>query len=86
MSIRLKKIPEETVKVCRQLEDGSWEHLGFATHSEFNDLRIQIKEAKAEGYFVEFEDQLLVINKDGRLPVWPNEMLSLWETQLHQLF
>lgn len=52
---------------------------------EFNDIRVQIKENKAEGYYFVFEGQEITIDKDGRLPYWPEGFFDENEYQLMKL-
>ncbi len=59
--------------------------LGFLNMFEFNDLRIQIMEEKAEGYYMSYNGIKLFIDKDGMLPNWPNEFYDLFEKQLNRL-
>lgn len=79
-TISLKKIAEQTVKVYRGTE-----LLGEATQTELNDLRIQVKRAKAEGYAVCFNDIMIPIHPNGKLSEWPDGMHDLWDKQLREL-
>ena len=69
--------------------------IGSANEYEFNDLRIQIKKHKEEGYFVRVVDtsqgfnaigeDAYYIAKDGGVPDWPDDLFPLIEEQLQQL-
>lgn len=61
--IKLKNIPNQTVE-CFDNQNNS---LGFANFDEFNDLRVQIKQHKAEGFFVMFNGKKITINKHGQV-------------------
>jgi hypothetical protein len=59
--------------------------LGFINEYEFNDLRIQLKENKVDGYYLMFNDLKHQIDKDGRLPLWSKGFFDLQENQLMKL-
>lgn len=59
--------------------------LGFLNDFEFNDLRIQIKNEKGEGYYAVFDNKKLFIDADGRLKIWPKGFYDMFEKQLSQL-
>lgn len=60
--------------------------LGWLNQYEHNDLRIQIRENKAEGYYMMFEDNQFDINKDGKIvgPI-PRGLYGLFSDQLTEL-
>jgi predicted ATPase len=49
---------------------------------ELNDLRIQIKTKKVEGFYCVFEGYRIYINKDGSLSHWPKGFFDTMEKQL----
>lgn len=59
--------------------------LGSLNEYEFNDLRIQIKRERAEGYTLLFEGQVILINKHGDLSSWPKGLMDLIDRQLMEL-
>lgn len=62
------------------------ELLGVLNEYEFNDLRIQIAKQKAEGYYMMFNNQKIIINSDGRVKDWPVGFFDIIENQLAELF
>lgn len=61
--------------------------LGFLNEYEFNDLRIQIKTNKVEGYYMRPKEggELCFIDSDGRIDYWPEGFYDLIENQLMHL-
>ena len=59
--------------------------LGFLNDFEFNDIRIQIKNEKAKGYYMVFEDEEIEITEHGRCTAWPVGFYDMWENQLAQI-
>lgn len=79
-AIRVKKIQPETVRVFGPEE----EDLGYLNEYEFNDLRAQIKENKAEGYTLVFNQVLYCIDKDGRYAK-PDGLFDLYGDTLSRI-
>jgi hypothetical protein len=79
--IQVNKIIPQTA----ELFNPQGESMGFLNEYEFNDIRIQIKKEKAEGYYLIFNDEACVINKDGRLDYWPDGFFDLFDKQLNKL-
>lgn len=52
---------------------------------ELNDIRIQIKNEKATGFYVIFEDHKILINERGALSHWPKGFNDLLDDQLIQI-
>ena len=88
--ITLKGIIPQAVDVYRDTEDGT-EYIGRANEYEFNDLRIQIKNENATGYYAIFNPEWgdvgmkVVINPNGSITNWPKGFFDLYEQQLDQL-
>jgi hypothetical protein len=80
--ISVQKIVPQTV----ELFDPQGNSMGFVNEYEFNNVRIQIKNAKAEGYYCMFEGKKFVIDKNGRSKDWFPGFFDLIEYQLSQLF
>lgn len=61
--------------------------LGFINEYEFNDLRLQIARAKAEGYYMMHEGKKVYLNNRGLVVDWPeNGFYHLYGKQLSELF
>jgi len=52
---------------------------------ELNDVRIQIMQAKAIGYYIYWQDKILYIDDNGRLDEWPKGFFDEYENQLDTL-
>jgi len=52
---------------------------------QFHDIRIQIMEAKAEGYYVMFNGNKISIESDGSCSHWPPGFFDTSEKQLSKL-
>lgn len=79
-AIKLNKIEPQTVEV--------WNANGLfavVNQYEFNDIRIQIKNAKETGWFAVFEEIVINIDTDGRCDIWPDGFFDLSIKQLRQL-
>jgi len=83
MFIRVNKIIEHTSK----LYDPNGKFIGEITsHLELNDIRIQIKENKVDGYYIMWKDDYRIfIDKYGRLDEWPKGFYDLFDDQLDAL-
>lgn len=51
--------------------------LGFLNDLESLDLRCQIAEEKAEGYYLIFNDKKVSIRSNGRVEYWPNGLYDM---------
>lgn len=79
--IQINKITLQTA----ELFNPQGESMGIINEFEFNDIRIQIKKEKAEGYYCIFEGETCVIDKNGRVDYWPEGFFDLYEKQLSKL-
>lgn len=61
------------------------ESLGFLNEYEFYDLRIQIKEAKAKGYYMMFNNIRIGIDHQGNVEDDPNGFYDMIVNQLLKL-
>ena len=80
--IKVNKIVTQTVEAF----DPEGNSLGMVTYEEFNDLRIQIMDNEAEGYYVMFEDEKYMIEPTGGFHKWPRGLFNLITDQLNYLF
>ncbi len=60
--------------------------LGFLNEHEFNDLRCQIAEQNAIGYYLMFDGSKIEIESNGRIKNWPYDLYSINEQLLARLF
>ncbi len=60
-------------------------YLGSINEYEFNDIRLQIKSEKVNGWYCMYRNQKVFINTDGRIKDWPEGFFDLYETQLMNL-
>jgi hypothetical protein len=79
--IQINKITPQTAELFNPDD----ESMGLINEYEFNDIRIQIKNEQAEGYYLIFEDEACVIDKNGRLDYWPEGFFDLFDKQLSEL-
>lgn len=75
--ITYKQIPIQTVEVWNQ--DGFFARVN---EHELQDIRLQIKNQEAEGFYVVFEGQNILINKRGELSHWPKGFFDLTDYYL----
>jgi hypothetical protein len=78
--ITYNKIEPQTVEV--------WNENGFfarVDYFELNDIRIQIKNEKASGWYVMFNGSKIRIHENGKLESWPAGFFELIDIQLDQL-
>ena len=47
-----------------------------------NDVRIQIMEEQASGYYIRFKDHCILIDERGSLSCWPKGFYERYENQL----
>jgi hypothetical protein len=78
--IQYNKIEPETVEIWNA--DGC-----FATVNEyeFNDIRIQIKKEKVEGFYVLFNGEAYAIDGSGNLSEHPKGLFEVFVNQLDEL-
>ena len=76
--VKINKLKE----VRHEVFDPEDNSLGFCTHEEFNDVRIQIGTQSLAGYYVMFEGQKIIINSDGSCERNPSGFFDLYEQQL----
>ena len=81
-TIKINHIPPQTV--CLYHECDGLVGVDLNEH-ELNDIRIQIKEGKLEGFFVMFGGEKITINSMGQLSNWPDGFFDLLIKQLMQL-
>jgi hypothetical protein len=62
------------------------ESLGFLNDYESLDLRCQIAEQKAEGYYLKFNGLKVSISEKGRLETWHNGLYDINEINFARLF
>ncbi len=79
--IKVNRIIPQTVEAF----DPDGNSLGFLNEYEFNDLRVQIKQEKAEGYYMVFNDKRNYIDVNGRLKDWEVGFYDMIENQLIEL-
>lgn len=82
MKIKVNKI--EPFKA--QAYDSKGRLLGLLNEYEMNDLRIQIAQNRAEGYFMVYKGEKIPIDKEGKIKSWPIGFYDLIEDQLAELF
>lgn len=79
--IKINKIIPQTVELFNPQD----ESMGFINEYEFNDIRIQIKEQQAEGYYCMFNGKKFNIDKNGRSKDWFKGFFDLHDNQLLEL-
>ena len=52
---------------------------------QLDDVRVQIKNEGVDGYFIKWCDWILPIDKDGRMPIWPDEFYDEHNNLLMEL-
>jgi hypothetical protein len=50
-----------------------------------NDVRLQIKRQKLEGYYILFKNHIITIHSNGRLNHYPDGFYDTWSNQLFEL-
>jgi hypothetical protein len=79
--IQVKKI----VPVLVEAFDPDGYSLGFLNEFEFNDLRIQIMEKKASGYYMMFKNERIDLYLDGTVSNWAEGFYDIGENQLGKI-
>jgi predicted ATPase len=64
----------------------SGEFIGVLNEYEFNDLRVQIAKQKAEGYYMIYNNQKIIIDSNGKVKNWHVGFFDIIENQLVELF
>ena len=70
--VQINKITPPTLDIY----DPSGKLLGTVNEYEFLDIRVQIKEAQAFGYYLIFKDKRVRIDKNGELEEYPLGLLD----------
>lgn len=85
------KFNEDVGEIVQMVQVNKYEHqvvehfdsednsLGFLNNLEHLDLRCQIAEQKAEGYYLMLNDKKIIIKSNGKPESWP---VGLYETEL----
>ncbi len=81
MAIEVRNVEMPT----HELFTPSGESMGFINELQFMDIRVQIRTEKIDGYHVAFGDQLVFIDKNGRLRDWPENFFDAYERCLDAL-
>lgn len=83
----IKRIKPETANVVFVDKDGTKHDLGEVNEYEFNQLRIEIMREGLEGYRVipSGDSREYIINSNGRVVDWPDNLFSVIENQLRTL-
>lgn len=79
------KVKKYTMQIVRHF-DNNGKSLGFLNEPESNDLRCQIAEEKASGYYIMFKGERLNIEPDGKIKKWPDGLYDTNEKLLARLF
>lgn len=80
--IQIKEIKEP---VCKLFNPKS-ELIGIITSElQLMDVRVQIKKLKLNGYFIHWENEIIMIDSDGRLDTWPEGFYDLSNNLLMEL-
>lgn len=79
--IQIKNITPPTVEVYNP-ENGL---LITMNEYELLDLRVQIKKEKAQGYYIKFNGEIILINRNGDLSEYPEGLLDTMTNYLLQL-
>ena len=82
MEIKVNKIEPQTVECF----DNTGKSLGFLNEYEFNDLRAQIAENKAEGYHIVFNGKKKEILPTGKIDDWEVGQFDKNEELLCRMF
>lgn len=80
--IQYKQIKPQTV----DLWSDDYGFIANVNEEELNDIRIQIKEQKATGYYCFFNGEKIYINSVGKFEKWPKGFFDLLDQQLSILY
>lgn len=90
--VQIRNIKDKSADLWRKSKDGSYEtcegaeYVGeIKTILQFNDVRVQIKELKSSEYFLYFDGSIYDIDKDGRIPDYPNGLFDEVDNFLDKL-
>lgn len=81
-TIQVTKYPVQTVEHF----DASGKSLGFLNEQENLDLRAQIAEQRASGYYLKFNELEVGILPNGKIHDWPNGLYDTNEKLLARIF
>ena len=79
--IKINRIEPQVVELFNP-EDIS---MGFINEYEFNDICIQIKQQKLDGYYCIYNNEIFRINNDGRSNDWFEGFFDTIEKQYSKL-
>lgn len=74
-NVHINKIIPPTLDIY----DPSGQLLGTVNEYEFLDIRVQIKDAQISGYYLIFNGDKVLLDKDGCLEYYPNGLLDTME-------
>lgn len=80
--IQVKKYAEQSYEHF----DSNGKSIGFLNEFENLDLRCQIAEQSAKGYYLVFNDKKIEINENGKLVNCPSDLYGLQFTLYERLF
>lgn len=80
--IKVNKIEVQTVEHF----DSQGNSLGFLNEDENLDLRTQIAEQRATGYYLVFNGEKIGITPNGKVENWPNGLYDIREQLFAKLF
>lgn len=82
MPVKVNKIKETTAV----LHDGDGKVVGtIRSHLQLNDVRLQIKKQKLNGYYIKWKKYGLLISNTGHLDEWPKGFFDTMDDQLLEL-
>lgn len=79
--VKVNNIDPQTV----ELFDPEGNSMGIINQYEFNDIRIQIKNQKASGYYCLFNNEKIFFQDKGGMSNWPEGFFDLQTNQLNEL-
>jgi len=79
--IKINEIKETTAKLYNG-EDLVGE---ITSYVQLTDVRIQIKEKEVSGYHILWKNQMILIDKYGKLDNWPKGFFDIVDEQLDKL-
>ena len=79
--IKIRKIVPPTLEIY----DPRDKLLGVVNEYEFLDIRVQIKKAQANGYYLIFKGKKVMIDRNGQLEEYPPGLLDIMSELYCQL-
>lgn len=80
--MKINKIPDQSVEIYTE-ENGEMVFFGLCQNEySFLDLRVQIKQEQLENVFIKIDSGYYIIDKDGRLPIWPPDLYPMQDYYL----